>query len=164
MRLTFLGLSQNLPSYARRLCRRLVEHPYKLFDGPEMLPYAITDSAMAGANRATDLPTQRRRRIVSNLRRSTAYETAAEAITFLRSCSGAVCFAQGDLVSKEVYELRDDLHAIFEKAVGPWGRPLPAKPDIEDLLYKPVWKPRSASPCSVSGVPLISDACGRIPR
>jgi insulysin len=165
MRITVLGVSQNLPSYCRRLCRRLVEHPFRLLEGPETLSYSVTDTAIAGANRATGVTLQRKRRIISNLRRSTAYETAAEGIAFLRSCTGAVCFAEGDLLRKEVYELRDDLKGIFSQSVGSTGRPLQtATPAIDDLLYKPFWKPRSASPCSISGVPLMSDACGRLPR
>jgi insulysin len=164
MRLSFLGLSQNLSSYARRVCRRLVEHPFQLLAGPEILPFLVTYTAVAGASRATGIPAQRKSRIVSNLRRSTAFETAAEAIAFLRSCTGAVCFAEGDLLQEEVCELRDDLKEIFRPVLGPSGRISAATPSIDDLVYRPVWKPRSASSCSISGVPLISDACGRIPR
>jgi transcriptional regulator of met regulon len=164
MRLVFLGISPNLSSYTRRLCRRLVEHPFKLLDGPEPLPSSVTDTAVAGASRVEGMAIQRKRRLISNLRQSTAYETAAEAIAFLRSCTGAVCFAEGDLPQKEVYALRDDLKEIFRPVVGPSGSASTAKPAIDDLLYKPLWKPRSASSCTISGVPLISDACGRTPR
>jgi transcriptional regulator of met regulon len=164
MRLAFLGISPNLSSYTRRLCRRLVEHHFHLLEGPELLSFSVTDTAVAGASRVEGMAIQRQRRLVSNLRRSTAYETAAEAIAFLRSCTGAVCFAQGDLPPKEVYELRDDLKEIFRPVVGPSGSSSPATPSIDDLLYKPVWKPRSAPSCTISGVPLISNACGRIPR
>jgi transcriptional regulator of met regulon len=164
MRLAFLGISPNLSSYTRRLCRRLVEHHFQLLNGPEILPSLVTDTAVAGASRVEGMAIQRQRRLISNLRRSTAYETAAEAIAFLRSCTGAVCFAEGDLPAKEVYKLRDDLKEIFLPVVGPSGSASPATPSIDDLLYKPLWKPRSASSCTISGVPLISDACGRIPR
>jgi transcriptional regulator of met regulon len=162
MRLVFLGISPNLSSYTRRLCRRLVEHQFKLLDGPELLPSLVTDTAVA--SRVEGMAIQRKNRLISNLRRSTAYEVAAEATAFLRSCTGAVCFAEGDLPQKEVYELRDDLKEIFRPVVGPSGSASPATPSIDDLLYKPLWKPRSASSCTISGVPLISDACGRIPR
>jgi transcriptional regulator of met regulon len=129
-----------------------------------MLPSLVTDTAVAGASRVEGMAIQRQRRLISNLRRSTAYETAAEAIAFLRSCTGAVCFAEGDLPAKQVYELRDDLKEIFRPVVGPSGSVSLATPSIDDLLYKPIWKPRFASSCTISGVPLISDACGRIPR
>jgi transcriptional regulator of met regulon len=164
MRLAFLGISPNLSSYTRRLCRRLVNHHLQLLDGPEILPISVTETAVAGANQVTGMAVQRQRRLISNLRRSTAHETAAEAAAFLRSCTGAVCFAEGDLLQKEVYELRNDLKEIFRPVVGPSGSASPATPSIDDLLYKPVWKPRFASSCTISGVPLISDACGRIPR
>jgi ribosomal protein S18 len=165
MRLAFLGINPNLSSYTRRLCRRLVEYHFQLLDGPEILPSSVTETAVAGASRVTGMAVQRQRRLVSNLRRSTAHETADEAIAFLRSCTGAVCFAEGDLLQKEVYELRNDLKEIFRPVVGPSGSASPAStPYIDDLLYKPVWKPRFASSCTISGVPLISDACGRIPR
>lgn len=162
LRLTFLGISQNLPSYARRLCRRLVKHHFQLLDGPEIFPRSLTTAAVNSANRAPNISPQRRRRIVSSLRRSTAYEAATEGIAFLRSCNGAVCFAQGDLLSKEANDLVGDLQQIFASSSGTRGPS--AVPDISDLLYRPMWKPRGASSCTLPGMALLSDACGRLPR
>ena len=165
MRLSFLGISQTLPSYARRLTRRLVEHHFVLLQGPEYLSSVITSTAVASLQRATNLSLQRRRTIISSLRSSTAYDAATEGIAFLRSCTGVVSFAQGDLLRIEVTNLVQDLQQILEPSLGISKRPdASATPDIDDLLYKPIWKPRSASSCSISGVSLVSDACGRIPR
>jgi insulysin len=164
LRLTFLGISQNLPSYARRFSRRIVEHHFRLLEGPEMFPFTVTSRAVLAASKTPGLSPQRRRLIVSNLRRSTAYEAATEGIAFLRSCTGGVCFAQGDLLQEEVAALLSDLKDIFSGVTGTGIRESPVFPSIDDLLYTPIWKPRSASPCLLPGVPLVNDFCGRVPR
>jgi len=173
MRLAFLGISLTLSSYVRRLCRRLADYHFRLLDGPETLPYSLTDFAIASARRAQFGSQQmRRRQYISNLRRSTASEAASEGAAFLRSCNGAVCFAEGDLLPVQVEALLNDLRVIFRVATAGGGasgsgtgRPsASATPTIDDLVYRPSWKPRAASSCSLPGVPLISDACGRIPR
>jgi hypothetical protein len=99
---------------------------------------------------------------VSNLRRASAYEAAAEGIAFLRSCTGGVCFAQGDLLYSEVMGLLEDLKMIIEPSLGQSRVSKAATPEITDLLYKSNWKPSGS--CSISGVSLVSDACGRLPR
>jgi insulysin len=164
LRLTFLGISQNISSYARRICRRLVKHHFTLLTGPEMLPPSLTAMAVSTASRVPNLSQQRRSPIVSNLRRATSYDAATEGIAFLRSCSGAVCFAEGDLLQSEVVALLSDLNDIFSESIGSGSRSSAAIPTINDLVYKPVWKPRFASSCAVPGVALVSDACGRLPR
>jgi insulysin len=165
LRISVLGISQTLPSYTRRLGRRLVEHHLNLLQGPEFMPSTITAAAIAEAEHARNVSQQRKRIIISNLRRSSAYEAAIEGNAFLRSCTGVVSFAQGDLLRNEINDLVENLKMQFSPFLGTAKKTeSSATPDITDLLYKPVWKPRSASPCSISGVPLISDACGRIPR
>lgn len=167
MRIAVLGISQNLVSYTRRLCRRFVDHPTELFKGPEIFPRSTVRATTLEVNRARDrISPVRKRTLVSSIRSSTTYETAAEGIAFLKSLDGAVCFSQGDLLRKEVEDLVDDLIAIFEKvtADGTQRSLRSAFPDIKDLLYDPVWKPRSALPCGTTGVPLIADSCGRVPR
>lgn len=167
MRLAFMGVNQNLPSYARRFCRRLVEHPSALLAGPEFFSSRITNAAVASARRTRSFSQQRRNTIVSSLRGSTAYEAAAEGIAFLRSCSTAVCFAEGDWsTTREVLNLQSDLEEIFAPFLSPFSRSasIPALPSLDDLIYKPVWKPRFGSPCTLAGISLISDACGRVPR
>jgi len=104
---------------------------------------------------------------MSNLKSSKAYDAATEGIAFLRSCTGAVCFAQEDLLRSESIQLLNDLQEILKSSIGSgkqYKKAASATPSLADLLYKPVWKPRYASACSLSGVSLISDACGRIPR
>jgi insulysin len=170
MRLAFLGPSQMLPSYARRICRRLMEHPVRLLEGPEMLPVAIKAGAVSVARRQPGI-TQRRKRIISNLRSARAVDAAAEGIAFLKSCAGAVAFAQGDLLPEEVDDLLRALKDIVREApagmssAGLGARPAPsAVPTINDLVYNAQWKPRNASPWTLPGMTLMSDACGRVPR
>ncbi|KAL7570959.1 hypothetical protein ACA910_002587 [Epithemia clementina (nom. ined.)] len=166
MRIAILGLSQNVGSYTRRICRRLVEHATVLFRGSEVFPRAITNAAVRDMNRFRGISPIRKSTLVSSIRRSTAYEAAAEGIAFLGSVDGAVCFGQGDLLPNEVQDIARDVREILYKVIG--NKPLkytkPAYPDIQDLVYMPVWKPRFGSPCGIAGVALIADACGRVPR
>uniref|UniRef100_A0A7S2YA42 Peptidase M16 middle/third domain-containing protein n=1 Tax=Entomoneis paludosa TaxID=265537 RepID=A0A7S2YA42_9STRA len=167
MRIAFLGISQNLPSYARRVCRRLVRHSTKLLSGPEYFPRSITNAAASDVNRIRGASPTRKRQFVSSIRRSTAYEASVEGIAFLKSCGGTVCFGQGDLTRKEVQDLVKDLQGIFDSTFVSLRKSgsRPAVPaDVSELLYQPVWKPRSASPCGIAGVPLVADACGRVKR
>ena len=168
LRLAFLGISQTLASYVRRFCRRLVEYSNQMLQGPELLPTKLQSMAVASARRLPGM-TQRRKRIISNLRSSTAYEAATEGIVFFNSCSGGVAFAQGDLLPQEVDALMDDLREIFGSACDlnnarKSAAAASAIPSIEDLVFKPQWKPRYASPCTLPGMILMSDACGRVPR
>ena len=166
LRIAVLGLSQNVGSYTRRLCRRIVEHSNILSRGPEIFPRTVTNAAVRDVNMARGVSLLRKRILVSSIRRSTAYDSAAEGIAFFRSCEGAVCFAQGDMLSNEVQDLAQEVRDIFDKIMkgSPQRSTKPAFPDIGDLVYQPVWKPRFGSPCGLAGVPLISDACGRVPR
>lgn len=166
MRVAVLGFSQTLPSYARRLCRKLVNYHFELLDGPETLPSSLTRYAVASAKgRARGAAQQmRRRQLISNLRGSKASDAAFEGIAFLRSCHGATCFAEGDLTPSTCEALMKDLQDIFAVATGGGSGSTTATPTVEDLVYTSNWKPRSASSCSIPGVSLISDACGRIPR
>lgn len=165
MRVAFLGINQNLPSYARRFCRRLVGHPRSLLEGPEFVPSKITNAAVASARRARGFSQQRRSQIVSAVRGATAYEAAAEGNALFRSCSGAVCFAEGDWsTTREILNLQNDLEEIFAPYLSKGRNTAPAIPSLDDLIYKPIWKPRFGSPCALPGVSLVSDACGRVPR
>jgi insulysin len=166
LRLSFLGIRQTLPSYTRRIARILAVLQSELLDGPETLPGEIASSAISMVFKAPGLSPARRRLIISNLRSSTAYEVSSEGISFLRSVTGVIAFGDG-LPSSTFMGLVGDVQDILKNSVGN-GIPNPStntvNPSVADLLYKPTWKPRYASSCSVSGASLISDACGRIPR
>ena len=164
MRLAFLGISQNIGSYVRRICRRLVQHSLQLLEGPEMLPSSVTSTAMGHAETMPGLSAYRRNVTISNLRRSTAYEAVAEGIAFLRSCNGADCYAQGNLLQSEILDLLEDVENIFADSINNRPSSQTIVPPIEDTDYPPMWKPRAASICSISGSGLIIDACGRLPR
>jgi hypothetical protein len=190
MRLCFLGISQNLASYSRRFCRRLAQHHKDLLEGPEMLDKSITDAAVYAATRTKGLSPLRKREIEKFLRSSSAYETATEvrhsvllahglllgalelircayqAIAFYKSVRGGCAFALGDLLPSETSVLFNDLQSIFKGELGSRGKSETPTyvPTIDDLIYTPVWKPRFGSSCSVPGIPLLSDACGRVPR
>ena len=164
MRLSFLGLSQNIASYARRISRRIVDHHSRLLEGPENLSFSVVDAAARTAVRASGVSPQRKRQILRILKESSAVDAAVEGIAFFKSCSGGVCFTQGDLLPKEGSGLLIDLKSIFRRVIGVNARPNPALPDVEDIIYRPKWIPRSASTCSVAGASLISNPCGRVSR
>jgi secreted Zn-dependent insulinase-like peptidase len=48
LRLSFRGVSQSLPSYVRRFCRRLVQHHVKLLDGSARVSDAVYKRAAFG--------------------------------------------------------------------------------------------------------------------
>jgi insulysin len=163
MRVCFLGLSQNIASYSRRLCRRIVDHTNQLLEGPDQIPDLIIDASIRNTNRFR-MSSRRKRLVLNTLRQTTASDAAREGTSFFNSCSGGVCFAQGDMLPSEALSLLADLKKIFRQTTGANVLPFPAVPDVDDLLYKANWIPRSASVCTISGATLISNPCGRVPR
>ena len=163
MRICVLGLSQNIASYTRRICRRIAIHQTKLLEGPVKFAPNVENIATQSANRAK-ISTQRRTQVKASIREATATDAALEGIAFFKSCSGGVCFSQGDMLSKEVSDLLGELKLIFRSVTGSNVSPVPAVPLVEDIVYRPLWIPRAASSCTVAGASLASDACGRIPR
>ena len=168
LRISCLGLSQTIPSYARRLANLLVKHQQNLLKGQKILPELIVSSALADANRARNLSQTRKGIVVNTLQKSTSFDAALEGISFLQSCTGAVCFSEGDLTSRETECLLNDMQIILEDSIGTRNtkdeQNISTIPSVDDLIDSPNWKPRNASPCYVAGVTLMSDACGRIPR
>lgn len=163
MRVAFLGLSQNIASYARRIGRRMVDHTSQLLEGPEQIPNYVIDASIRNTNRFRMSP--KRKAVVTNtLKQTNASDAAREGTAFFKSCSGAVCFSKGDLLPAETLSLLADLKDIFRKTTGINVRPAPAVPEVEDLLYRANWIPRAASVCTVPGSSLISNPCGRVPR
>jgi insulysin len=163
MRVAFLGLSQNIASYSRRLCRRIVDHTNQLLEGPDQIPDLIIDASIRNTNRFR-MSSQRKRSVLNTLRQTTASDAALEGTSFFNSCSGGVCFAQGDMLPSEALALLADLKKIFRQTTGVNVLPFPAVPDVDDLLYRANWIPRAASVCTISGATLISNPCGRVPR
>mmetsp|Transcript_15300 Transcript_15300/g.44427 ORF Transcript_15300/g.44427 Transcript_15300/m.44427 type:complete len:533 (-) Transcript_15300:189-1787(-) len=168
LRICFRGVSQTLPSYARRFCRRLVQHHARLEDGTIEIVPSTVKIAIGQANRLSSMPPLRRRQIVGNLRTATTTDVAAEGLAFLRSCEGGIGLAQGDLLPNEAVKLISELRTIFD-AVSYNRQTDPVKmdekrPQLQDLLYTPFWKPRTSSPTLIPGVSLIADACGRVQR
>jgi insulysin len=166
LRLSFLGIRQTIPSYTRRIARVLAGLHNELLDGPETLPREITSSAISTASKVPGLSPARRRLLISNLRSSTAYEAASEGLSFLRSVTGVIAFGDG-LSRSSLMGLVGDVQDILKKSMGNSVQNLSTSttiPTVSDLVYKPTWKPRYASSCSISGASLISNACGRIPR
>lgn len=160
----FLGLSQNIASYTRRICRRIVDHQSRLLEGPEKLPSSVIDAAIRSAYRAANVSSQRKRQIINILRESSATDAAVEGIAFFKSCSGGVCFTQGDLLPREAASILGDVKTIFRKVVGSNNVRPNAVPEVDDLIYRANWIPRSASSCSIAGASLVSNPCGRVPR
>jgi len=161
LRICFLGISQNLYAYTRRMCRRIVEHHTKLL---ELKPSVIVTAVM-DTNRQQGLSPLRKRQTIKVLNEATAQQASTEGGIFLYSCTGAICLAQGDLLPNEAIILISDIKAIFDEVMSNDDRiQKAAVPDLKEILYKPMWKPRGSSPCAIPGVPLISDACGRVQR
>eukprot|EP00536_Pseudo-nitzschia_multiseries_P001453 jgi/Psemu1/3378/gm1.3378_g len=163
MRVAFLGLSQNIASYARRISRRMVDHTNQLLEGPDQIPDVVRDTAIRNTNRFRMSP-KRKALVTNTLKQTTASDAAKEGTGFFLSCSGAVCFSQGDLLPAETLSLMADLKEIFRKTTGVNVRPSPAVPDVSDLLYRANWIPRAASVCTIAGASLVSNPCGRVPR
>lgn len=163
MRVAFLGLSQNIASYARRVSRRVIDHQRKLLEGSEKLSETVLEASRRNVNRFRMSP-QRRTVLLNILKETSATDAALEGISFFKSCSGAVCLAQGDLMPSEALQLLADLKAIYKQVTGTNVSPSPAIPQPQDMLYPATWIPRSASVCTVPGSGLICNACGRVPR
>ena len=163
LRICFRGLSQSLPSYARRFCRRLVQHHARLVDGSVTIDSTTKKLAINQANRLQESPL-RKRQIVGNLRTSRDLDAAAEGLAFLNSCDGGVAFSQGDLLHDEAVQLCKEIKSIFSRVATENYRDPVQPSSLQELLYKPYWKPKTSSPLLIPGVALISDACGRVQR
>ncbi len=150
LRICFRGVSQTLPSYVRRFCRRLVQHHVKLLDGSTK----ISESSYQSAYNKQVIDTA--------TRQATEKEVAEQGLFFLKCTSGGLLVSQGDVLPNESLNLLADLKYVFREFCSAGGFSL--RPELRDLLYRPFWKPRDSSPCLLPGVSLISDACGRIPR
>jgi len=165
LRICFLGISQNLPSYARRFCRRMVEHSAKLLDEYEgRLDPSLIDTAVNQAKRLTYVSKRTQRQIIREIVDTTPSDAGEEGLRFLKSCGGGVCISQGDLLPNEAIELLTELRDIFRRVITDNDPSLMHYPELREIVYRPVWKPRGASPCLISGVCLVSDPCGRVPR
>ena len=164
MRICFLGLSQNIRTYARRVVRKIVDHPKRLLQGPEKLPKSIVNSAIDSVKRSRQLSSRRKIESIAIMQETTATEAAIESIAFFKSCRGGLAFSQGDLLFPETRGLLLDLKNILDPVLGKGTGTGVAIPDIDDLQYRVAWVPRSASICSIAGAKMISDACGRVPR
>ena len=163
MRVAFLGLSQNLASYSRQIASRMIDHTNQLLEGPEEFPSQVLETAIRNTNRFR-MNASRKQQICSILRQTTALDAAREGTAFFRSCGGAVCFSQGDLLPAESLAILADLKDVFRKVTGTNVRPNPAIPEVEDLLYRANWMPRAGSVCTIPGAILVSNPCGRVPR
>ena len=163
MRVAFLGLSQNIASYARRIARRMIDHNSQLLEGSEEIDLKIIESAIRNTNRFRMAP-NRKSRIIDALKQTTAINASTEGTAFFQSCCGAVCFSEGDLIPTESLALLADLKEIFRKATGTNVHPAPAIPGVDGLLYRANWIPRYASVCALPGSSFISNPCGRVPR
>ena len=106
--------------------------------------------------------------MIDTIQKSSTYDAALEGTGFLHSCTGAVCFSEGDITTSETENLLDDLRNILGDSIGGYSaveeHNNAAIPSADDIIDTPIWKPRNASPGYIAGVSLMSDACGRIPR
>jgi insulysin len=162
LRLSFRGVSQTLPSFVRRFCRRLVQHHVKLLDGSTKISEAVRQSAISDANRSPKINRLKKLQLSDTARQITEKDVASQGLFFLRCTNGGRLISQGDVVPSEAFELLAELQFVFREFG--YAEGFSVEPELSELLYRPFWKPRDASPCLLPGISLISDACGRIPR
>jgi hypothetical protein len=162
LRICFRGVSQTLPSYVRRFCRRLVQHHTKLLDGSTKIPESLYQRAISDANRSQKINLLQKKQVIDTTRQVTEKDVAEQGLFFLRCTSGGVLVSQGDVLPNESLKLLAELQHVFREFCSASG--FSVQPELRDLLYRPFWKPRDSSPCLLPGISLISDACGRIPR
>jgi insulysin len=163
LRICFRGVSQTLPSYVRRFCRRLVQHHVKLLDGSTKMADSVPIRASALANRSPQMTRAEKDFVASFVTRASERDVANEASFFLKCTSGGYLITQGDILPRESLKLLSELQTIFRDYTKASNN-FVTSPELRDLLYRPIWKPNVSSPCLLPGVPLISDACGRVPR
>eukprot|EP00548_Thalassiothrix_antarctica_P008529 CAMPEP_0194141690 /NCGR_PEP_ID=MMETSP0152-20130528/11083_1 /TAXON_ID=1049557 /ORGANISM="Thalassiothrix antarctica, Strain L6-D1" /LENGTH=926 /DNA_ID=CAMNT_0038840397 /DNA_START=188 /DNA_END=2968 /DNA_ORIENTATION=- len=165
LRICILGISQNLSSYTQRLSQRLIGHHNKLMLEKGIKPTVI-ERAVAAGYKQRSLSNLRKRKLEKEIRQSSPQEVSREGKAFLASCASALCLVQGDVLTEEATSLVGNLKEIFDtvKTRNEDEMTQPAVPQLREILYNPLWKPRTSSLCLVAGAPLISDVCGRIPR
>ena len=163
LRLCFRGVSQSLPSYVRRFCRRLVQHHVKILEGSSKISETVYQKALLDVRSTMKVNMLNRETASSSPRQIPDQEVANQGSYFLKCTTGAVMITQGDILPKEGNKLLDEVRTIF-RDYGKGALYYDANPNLRDLLYTPYWRPRDASPCLLPGVHLISEACGRVPR
>lgn len=161
LRLCFRGVSQTLPSFVRRFCRRLVQHHEKLLDGSTKISDSVRQNAFSEV-RSPKINRLQKNQMSDTSRQITEKDVAMQGLFFLRCTTGGRLISQGDTIPSESLEFLSELQYVF-RDFG-YAKGFSVRPNIPDLLYRPFWMPRDASPCLLPGISLISDACGRIPR
>jgi len=162
LRICFQGVSQTLPSYARRFCTRFVEYGSKLVDGTKSLSPSVVDKAVFQAKRR--LYGLQKRQTISVLCESSGKDAGREGKLFFESTTRVACLVQGDFPSDEAIKLVDELQQIFQGHIHLDPAKATPSPELRDLLYKPQFKPSQGSTCFIPGAYFISDACGRVLR
>ena len=163
LRICFRGVSQTLPSYVRRFCRRLIQHHIKLLDGSTKMAASVPLRASALANRSPQMSRAEKDYVANFVTVASERDVANEASFFLKCTSGGYLITQGDILPRESLKLLSELQFIFRDYTKA-SNSFVTSPGLRDLLYRPIWKPSMSSPCLLPGVPLISDACGRVAR
>ena len=165
LRIAILGLGDNISSYTKRFMKRLINYQERLSDGNIAFLESVREKAISDMKREHHLPMDSKTKILQTLEKSSIFDVALEGKKFLQSCEGAVYFSQGNLSSLETERLVAELKNILEGRLGKQNSSNKMTiPPIEDLVATPIWKPRNASICYITGISLLCDACGRVPR
>jgi insulysin len=163
LRLSFRGVSQTLPSYVRRFCRRLVQHHTRILDGSTKVSESVYRKDALEAGRSSKISMLNNGHSMSSFSSQFSEQDIANQGSFFLKCtSGGVVITQGDILPKEGNTMLEDVRYIFRDYTA--SNHFETNPDIRDLLYRPYWRPRDSSPCLLPGVALISESCGRVPR
>lgn len=156
--MSFRGVSQTLPSYVRRFCRRLVQHHLRLLDGTTKIPASVYQKALVEANRSSKI--SRLTNIGNNpgsySSQMSEQHVASQGSFFLKCTCAGILITQGDILPKEGNKLMKEIRHIF-RAYAKAENHFETNPVLRDLLYRPHWRPRDSSPCLLPGVALVSD-------
>jgi insulysin len=184
MRIAFIGLRQSLSQYVIKIISSLLIMDKN--DKQQQRQYSIINNgissfALREAEKNPSLNQERKRSVMNALINTREYEVVAlEGQRFFDSCTGAVCYSQGDITYSETEQLLNEIHALMTNTLTTSiddndgdtmvltesTRSATTKflPQIKDLVDTPTWCPRNWSPCYIAGTSLVSDACGRILR
>lgn len=163
LRISFRGVSQSLPSYIRRFCRRLIHHHERTLSGSTQISDGVYRKGTLELGSSAKINMLRKENVSTSSHRISEQDVANQGSYFLKCTTGGLLVTQGDIIPSEGLQLLRDVKHIFRE-YGKATMQFAADPEIRDLLYVPYWKPRESSPCLLPGIQLVSDSCGRVPR
>lgn len=168
LRICILGISQNISAYTLRFCRRLSNQHNKLMLQKMQFEPELIERSVNEAKRQRSMSPVQKRLIEGIIRSASPQQASREGKEFLSTCNGAMCMTQGDILPAEALSIINSVLPLFEamktNTDDEEEQVEPVFPQLPEILYNPYWKPNTSLSCQIPGVPLISDACGRVRR